>query len=76
MALQAVVTAIKRYPNATMSIHTQPAARHRFRYLTDGMRYVESSRRNPMATNVVSSFNELHFYEFLFFCSYPYWMAV
>jgi hypothetical protein len=66
MDFQAVLTAMKRYPNARMQIHTQPVAKHRFRYRTDGIRYLEQSRRHPMAINVCILPQLIAFDEFIF----------
>jgi len=57
MDLQTVLAAMRRYPNAIMNVRVQPVLRHRFRYRTDGVRYLEQSRGNPMTINVVSSLN-------------------
>jgi hypothetical protein len=53
MDLQAIINAILRYPNPSMRMVRQPVARHRFRYRSDGIRYLEQSRRNPMTIQVV-----------------------
>ncbi|CAF1060946.1 unnamed protein product [Rotaria sordida] len=48
MDAQAVVNTIYSYNNPIMRMHIQPVERHRFRYRSDGIRYLEQSRRNPM----------------------------
>lgn len=53
--------------NPTMRMQRQPIAKHRFRYRTDGVRYLEKSRRDPMSIHVVS---RLHYLYFLFYYNF------
>ncbi|CAF4610970.1 unnamed protein product [Rotaria sp. Silwood1] len=57
MDVQAIVNAIYYYDNPIMRMHTQPVARHHIRYRTDGIRYLEQSRRNPMSIEVLPILN-------------------
>ena len=56
MALKAIIIAINRHPNPKMRMGTQPVTNQRFRFRTDGIRYLEQSRHNPMTIEVVSCF--------------------
>jgi len=58
--LQEIINAMNRHGPPTMRMRTQPVARHRFRYRSDGIRYLEQSRVHPMAVTVGCCFNYLY----------------
>ncbi|UJR25788.1 hypothetical protein I4U23_007138 [Adineta vaga] len=46
--LAAIIEAMHRNGDPIMRMHRQPKASHRFRYRSDGIRYLEESRKRPM----------------------------
>lgn len=55
-ALQMTMDAIQRNGQPIMRIVRQPNADHRFRYRSDGIRYLEESRTHPMTIGVRNPF--------------------